>query len=112
MCNPLPAFPDVILRGKGHVKTLFSAQCADNPFGNHQMVGSLDCRHGEEFYLILLVDLTVYGEVPHLVVAVFDLTSGLSYQVHALYPEVVKLGKRCRFMISLLIRGMEKSRVF
>ena len=54
------------LRSERHVVALLVGQVADDPLGQHQLVGSLLHRHGQELYLVLLVGLAVEREVTHL----------------------------------------------
>ena len=52
-------------RCKRHVEPFFVSQIADDPFGNHQLVGGFTHRHRQKFDLVLLVDQTVLREIAH-----------------------------------------------
>ncbi len=95
------------LRGEGDVVAHLIGQVADNPLGNHQLVGRVLGLHGQELNLVLLVNHAVDGEVAHLGVAVLNLSAGLCDVGHALGAELVELGVWGRFVIALLVCGGE-----
>ncbi len=91
------------LRSEGNVKSHLHAEVADNPLSHHELVGSLFCRHGQEFDLVLFVYFAVESKVAYLVVAVFDLSAGLCDVVHALGAELVVLCKRRALVVAFLV---------
>ena len=90
---------------EGHIKVLGIGEIAYHPFGQHQLIGGVAGRHGQKFYLILLVDHVVEGEIAHLRVAVFDLRAGLGDIVHAAGAEVVEFRKGHRLVVAALVGG-------
>ena len=79
------------LRSECDVISGLICKIADDPFCYHQLVRRIFCIDGQELYLVLLIYLSVYGEVTYLAVTVFDLTSRLSDIGHALGTEFVEL---------------------
>ena len=93
------------LRGEGDVVAQLIAQVADNPLGQHQLVGSLLHGHGQELYLVLLVVLAVEREVAHLRVAVLNLSACLGDILHAARAEIAALGIGGRLVVAALVLG-------
>ena len=102
-----PGLADGDLGRKGDVKPPEPRQIAYNPLGQNQLVGRGVKRAGEEFDLVLLVDLAVEGEVAHLFVTVLDLSAGLCDMVHAGAAEVVHLGERFALVVTPLVGSGE-----
>ena len=91
------------LRCEGYVVVVFVCQVADNPLGNHQLIGRIGGLHGQELNLVLLVRHAIEREVAHLRVTILDLTTSLCDVSHALRAELVELGVGCRLVITLLV---------
>ena len=91
------------LRGEGHIQAVFVSEVADNPFGQHQLVGGILHVRNQELYFVLFVNLVIQREVAHFGVAVFDLAAHLSDIKHALGTELLELGERCGFMVTFLV---------
>lgn len=88
------------------------SQITDNPFRNHQLIGSQVGTYRQEFNFILLIDFTVKREVTYLGMPVFDLSARLCNMQHTVGTEIIELGIRSRFMIATLIRSREQPTIF
>ena len=82
-------------RSKGHIEAFTISEVSNHPFGEHELVSGIGGFYWEKFYLVLLIYCAGEGEVPYLRVAIFDLTAGAGYVLHASCPEVIVFGKRC-----------------
>ncbi len=99
------------LRSEGNVVSVLPCKIAYNPFGHHQLVGSLFCRNRKELDFVLLIYHPVKCEVAYFRMAVFDASSGLGYVCHTPGTEIAELRVRCRLMISALVGGGKHSAV-
>ena len=59
-----------------------------NPFGNDELVGSIFDVGGQEFNLVLLIDLSILREITHLGMSVLDLASALGNQLSGIQNAV------------------------
>ena len=91
---------------EGDIIAELCAEGADNPLGDHEVVGGLHGGDGQELDLVLLEDLAVGGEVADLGVAVLDLSAGLGDEVHAAAAELVEVCEGRRLVVALLVGGL------
>ena len=91
------------LGSKSDIVPMLVGKVADDPLGNHQLVGSILGIHGEELNLVLLIDHAINGKVTHLRVAILDLSASLSDVGHALSAELIELSIGSRLMVTLLV---------
>ena len=96
------------LRSEGDVESPLVGEVPDDPFRQQELVGGRRHRIGQEFDLVLLIDLSVQGEVAHFAVSVFDLAAGLGDPDHAGAAEIVQLGEGLGFVVTLLVGGGEQ----
>ena len=94
---------------KGHIISQLVGKVADNPFGYHQLVGSLLHINRQEFNLVLLIDVAIQCKVSHLGMSILYLPARLGNVRHALSTEFIELGIRSRFMIATLVGCLEYS---
>ncbi len=80
---------------ESHIESHLESEIADNPFGQHQLVGSFFGSNREEFDFVLLIVHPFKSEIADLGMAVFDAPAGLGYILHAFRPEFVELGIWC-----------------
>ncbi len=104
-------FPFCYFGSESHIITLFHRKCADDPFGEHKVIGCQTCRHRKEFDLVLFEDLSIKGEITHFVMTIFDLSANLCYQRHAFHAEIIEFSIGGGFVITLLVCSLEKSRI-
>ena len=93
------------LGGEGDGDAVLVAQCAHNPFGNHQLVGGIFQRSGQELDFVLLIHQVVHAEIAHLAVAVLNQPAAFGNQFHRLGAEILKLAERCRGVVAALVGG-------
>ncbi len=78
-------------------------QLTHNPLGYGELVGSVFYVCWQKLYFVLLIYLSVFGEIAHLGMSVFDEATGLSYEAHGLNTIVGKLVERGTLMVSALV---------
>ena len=99
-------------RSESDVVSILVSKVTDNPFGNHQLVGCLLGTYRQKFDFVLLVYLTVKGEVSHFGMPVLNLSAGLCNVRHTLGTEFIELGIRSRLVITTLVGSREHAAVF
>ena len=105
-------FTDGDLRGKRHIQTFLVSQVADDPFCHGQLFCCFLCVHGQKFDLVLFVDQTLEGEVPHFGVTVFDSAAGAGDIVHAELTEFTEFCVGSGFVIAFLVNSGKAAVVF
>ena len=90
-------------RCKCNIITIFISQIANDPFGNHQLVGSIFSPNRQKFNFILFVYHSVQGEIAYFGMSVFDLSAGLCNISHALCAEIIKFSIGGRLMVAFLV---------
>ena len=91
------------LRSKGDGDAVLISQLTHNPFGHNELVGCVFDVGRQKFYLILLINLAVFGEVTHLGMAVFDQAAGLCDEAHGFHTVVGEFVERSALVIAALI---------
>ena len=99
-------------RSESDVVSILVSKVTDNPFGNHQLVGCLLGTYRQKFDFVLLVYLTVKGEITHFGMSVLNLSAGLCDISHAFGTEFVEFGIRSRLVITTLVGSREHPAVF
>ena len=92
---------------ESYVETVAISQIADDPFGNHQLIGRFLNFYGQEFDFILLINETVQCECSYFGMTVFDLTACTGDMLHTHCAEFVCLYIRSRLVISVLVNSRE-----
>ena len=97
---------------KGQFYTILISQLTHDPFGNDKLIGCIFDVGGQEFDFILLVNLSILGEITHFGMSVLDLASALGNQLHGLGAQFSELVERCTLVVTTLVLDLIEGILF